>query len=78
MMSADLLATIGRLRRAMPRNADVLAVCDGLEQHLTGQNFAEPMQQAGRSVQSECPGFDRLAYQRKYMRKRRAAKGGAV
>jgi len=26
--------TIGRVRRAMPRNADVMAICDDLEERL--------------------------------------------
>jgi hypothetical protein len=31
MDKADVLAAIGRVRRAMPRNTDVMGVCDALE-----------------------------------------------
>ena len=34
MDSAELLQTIARVRRAMPRNGDVLAICDALESRL--------------------------------------------
>lgn len=33
-MSTELIATIARLRRAMPRNAGVIAVRDGLERMI--------------------------------------------
>jgi hypothetical protein len=34
---SELLATVARLRRAMPRNGDVLAVCDALERSLVSR-----------------------------------------
>ena len=55
---------IERLRRAQPRNADTMLVCDELERLLKAHNST------GKAT------FDRNAYQREYMReymrKRRA------
>jgi hypothetical protein len=34
MDTGELFAAIGRIRRAMPRNADVLAICEALERAL--------------------------------------------
>ena len=36
MDANELTKTIGRLRRAQPRNADMMAVCDALERLLRG------------------------------------------
>lgn len=64
-MSPQLREAIARLRRAQPRNwasvsswSDTMLVCDALE-----ASFAEAK-----------PKFDKVAYQREYMRKRRATK----
>ena len=65
-MSNELLATIGRLRRNMPRNGDVLDVCEALEKLLT---------KPATPVVANLPerlGFDRTSYQREYMRRYRA------
>ena len=41
---AALFAAIARLRRAMPRNADVLAVCAAAERNVTPEcNVTEPL-----------------------------------
>lgn len=32
--SSELLGIIARLRRAMPRNTDAMAICDALEQTI--------------------------------------------
>lgn len=32
---SDIAQTIGRVRRAMPRNADVMAICDELDNRLS-------------------------------------------
>ena len=63
----DLLQVIAKVRRAMPRNPDVMAVCDGLETRLR-QNVQEVKLAPAK------PRFDKRAYQREYMRKRRAGK----
>ena len=52
------MQVIGRLRRAQPRNADTMAVCDALEKMLQTA--------AGKAK------FDKTTYQREYMRKWRA------
>lgn len=36
----EVLAAMGRLRRAMPRNEDVLAVCDAAERNVTGASVS--------------------------------------
>lgn len=33
-MAAELIKTISRIRRAMPRNADVMTICDELENRI--------------------------------------------
>jgi hypothetical protein len=67
----ELIQTITRLRRATT-NRDVLAVCDALERFI--------LDRAKHVAISACekvkPRFDKTAYQRELMRKRRAkAKG---
>jgi hypothetical protein len=51
------MAIIARVRRAMPRNQDVMAICDAAEKSLVAVK----------------PRFDKKTYQRELMRKRRAA-----
>jgi len=34
-LMSDIFQTIGRVRRAMPRNADVMELCDALEELLS-------------------------------------------
>lgn len=63
MTSNETLQLIARLRRDMPRNADVLAVCTELEKFVTG---------LVRKLEREFKRFDKVAYQRDYMRVRRA------
>ncbi len=58
-MSNELLATIARVRRAMPRNEDVMAICEAAEKSL----IVQP---------AEKKPFDKKVYQRELMRKRRA------
>ena len=62
MQSNSLHSLIASVRRAMPRNVDVMALCDALEGLL-----ARPMEPVVR------PRFDKVAYQRELMRRRRAA-----
>ncbi len=57
----ELTKTIQRVRRAMPRNPDVMAICDAAEKSLIVKSETDAN-----------PKFDRGAYQREYMRKRRA------
>jgi hypothetical protein len=37
----DLAQTIGRVRRAMPRNADVMLICDELDKFLARSSAVE-------------------------------------
>jgi hypothetical protein len=60
IIPAQLLGALGRVRRAMPRNQDVMLICDVAERTIPKQ--PEPY---------EKPKFDRKAYQRELMRKRR-------
>ena len=59
-MSVD--GVIARVRRAMPRNADVMAICDECER------LARALREAGSK-----PKIDRRTYMREYMRARRKA-----
>lgn len=68
MSNTDLHEAIGRLKRSQPRNEDTMAVCSALEAYLY-----RPPAELPRTVQTEAAGgFDKKAYQRDYMRKRRA------
>lgn len=42
MRDLDLMQTIDRVRRAMPRNADVMAVCDALDAALRQAQVRTP------------------------------------
>ena len=59
----DLRQAIDRVRRAMPRNADVMMLCDALEERLVSAAAATP---------PPAPKFDKRTYQRNLMRERRA------
>jgi hypothetical protein len=50
----EILALVSRVRRAMPRNVEVMGLCDELERAITRPRVR--------------PKFDRAAYQRAYMR----------
>ena len=102
-MSNELLTTIARVRRAMPRNADVMAICEALENAIVKRRadmvvdqvmapnksvpLIEGLRKGGRNpppgpdferpappapIPHLGPGFDKKAYQRELMRKRRA------
>jgi hypothetical protein len=58
----DLIQTIGRLRRAMPRNGDVATVCDALESSLRQG-----------SAQVRTPKLTRAEIQRRYRLRKKAA-----
>ena len=50
----NLWRMIGRIRRAMPRNADVMAVCDALEQSLRDVTEPAPSHMTAPNV-TDCP-----------------------
>lgn len=58
LTSTELSQIIARVKQAMPRNADVMAICEALEGMLLKLDNKSK--------------FDRTAYQRELMRKRRA------
>jgi len=64
----DLVQAIGRLKRAQPRNTDMMLVCERLESLLIRRLPVQP-KSAG--------GFDKTAYMKDYMRRRRAEKRNA-
>lgn len=84
-MSNELLRDIAELRRNMPRNATAMRVCDALEARLTETSMPQKYEHReigyafvdmpdGNVVGNFYQGkFDKKAYQRGYMRKRRAA-----
>lgn len=80
MDANELTKTIGRLRRAQPMNPDTNEVCTALEQLLRVQQVTLHKMTEKKPEQDEPASggkFDRNAYQRELMRKRRAAaKGG--
>jgi hypothetical protein len=61
MLDAGLVSLIARVRRAMPRNADVMALCEALERNVSGNVTAvqSATLQANETLQGnvskECP-----------------------
>jgi hypothetical protein len=83
-MNENLLTVIARVRRAMPRNPDVMLVCDQAEKLYIqsnsvssgsmGTNKPRPsrdLEAQPRAIGEPTISFDKKAYQREYMRKRR-------
>lgn len=81
-MSNELIKTIARVRRAMPRNVDVMEICDALEKRLQEPVELEDarrnhMMVAAKGIQARAEAekdesrFDKKAYMRDYMRKKR-------
>ena len=71
-IALELLASIARIRRAMPRDADAMKLCDFAEEQLR--------QRAARR-RPEGPRFDKRTFMRNYMRawrKKRAAERTAL
>lgn len=68
----SLTQVIARLRRAQPRNADTMAVCDGLEARLKLEARGAVVAQQALNLKAEgsVPAkFDRVAYMREYMKR---------
>ncbi|MDB5584882.1 MAG: hypothetical protein JWR80_10058 [Bradyrhizobium sp.] len=66
MIPQDLIAAIGRLAREMPRNPAVIEVQETLKAALASHSNT-------LDNQANKPPFDKKAYQRELMKKRRAA-----
>lgn len=64
MTPTEVHQTISRLRRDMPRNKLAMDLCDAAEEMLLAS-----------APKGEVAKFDKKAYQREYMRKRRKAEG---
>lgn len=67
-MSNEILKDIAELRRNMPRNKTAMRICDALEERLIATSPREII----NAVIESSPVFDKTAYQRNYMRARRA------
>ena len=85
-MSTELMKDIAHLRRNMPRNEIAMRVCDALEEHLKSKpptiktSSGSTIEFSGkgepiRSMENITTTFDKTAYMRDYMRKKRATKG---
>ena len=73
----DLAQTIGRVRRAMPRNADVMEVCDQLEKLMARSSAVEPAAHNGSVAGSKPaaptkPKLSRAEIQRNYRLRKKA------
>lgn len=66
----EITKAIGRHRRAMPRNEDALLICRELELRLQAPGV---LKAATPKKEEATAKFDKTAYQRELMRKRRAA-----
>ena len=76
---AELAETIARVRRAMPRNADVMAVCAKAEELsllLWRRQPAMVVAQAAEPAKPSRPARDRRGYMRDYMRGYRKRRAG--
>lgn len=69
----QFLSAIGRVRRAMPRNPDVMLICDTAEKLFRASFSTPPLAQLpdGDIRGPQAKRFDKKAYQRELMRKRR-------
>lgn len=63
-MTSDLFAALGRIRRAMPRNDDVMTICDALEGHLVSP--AMPREAERDATQVAAGKLTRAEIQRAY------------
>jgi hypothetical protein len=84
--AVDILGVVGRVRRAVPRNAEVIFLCDCLERLILNIGALKPEATTQAAVipksaealaRERAPRkrgvrtFDKTSYQREYMRKRR-------
>ena len=71
----ELMQTIGRVRRLMPRNKDVMDLCDALEKELISSTF-EGERQAMAKLRKELnkPKLSRAEIQRNYRRRQKEQK----
>ncbi len=72
---SEILQTIGRLRRAMPRNADVMELCDWAERQVTMRHIAIEAPLA-RTIPDKPakPKLSRAEIQRNYRLRKKAKK----
>lgn len=74
---SETIQAIGRLRRAMPRNADAMLVCDELEKMLARSSMVEQRPLTPKVVGSSPtapakPKLTRAEIQRNYRKRRKA------
>jgi DUF4097 and DUF4098 domain-containing protein YvlB len=83
--AVDILGVVGRVRRAMPRNAEVMFLCDCLERLILNIGALKAVSTQAATVHKNVEAlareraprkrgvhtFDKTSYQREYMRKRR-------
>lgn len=78
---SEIIQTLSRVRRAMPRNQDVMALCDALEKLMARSSVVERHVEAVRAGGSNPSGptkskLTRAQIQKRYReRKRRKAAG---
>ncbi len=66
----EIMSTIAKVRRTMPRNSEVMSICDELEKRIiTPAVKADPVNGSSKKPKKK---FDKTAYMRTYMRELRA------
>ncbi len=72
---SEILQTIGRLRRAMPRNPDVMALCDWAERQATAPRLSieAPLMRVAPDKPAK-PKLTRAEIQRNYRIRKKAKK----
>ena len=71
---SEILVTIARVRRAMPRNTDVMAICDALEKELVSNTFEGERREMAR-IRADLaprPKLTRAQIQKRYRERRKA------
>lgn len=83
----ELSAALARLRRAMPRNADAMLICDELERRIAAANveLRAPVNKVNKpavnsaDVNKAADAVEkRAAYMRDYMRDKRAKPAASI
>jgi len=71
MLGSEIYVLIARIRRAMPRNADVMVLCDELEGRVVTAVVTPVTPVVTMVTRNQPPKRDRAAYMRGYRARKR-------
>lgn len=75
-LMSEILQIIGRLRRAMPRNPDVMAACDWVDRMVSVPRASIEAPLARTEMQPAKPKLSRAEIQRNYRLRKKARPNG--